>query len=95
MLWRNTIVETHRTSLNMSTDHFTITVNVTSLEKSLMVCIEPEGPLSLTLHLGFQHQPNLTHFHLPKEKVSQKGKPQLDARNFGMQLFFFFFNFLF
>uniref|UniRef100_A0AAA9TDZ1 Polycystin 1 like 3, transient receptor potential channel interacting n=1 Tax=Bos taurus TaxID=9913 RepID=A0AAA9TDZ1_BOVIN len=72
MLWRNTSVETHRTSLNMSTDHFTITVNVTSLEKSLMVCIEPEGPLSLTLHLGFQHQPNLTHFHLPKEKVSQK-----------------------
>ena len=91
-------METHPTSLNMSTDHFTITVNVTSLEKSLVVCIEPEGPLSLTLHLGFQHQPNLTHFHLPKEKVSQKGKPQPDARNFRMHVvlfFFFFFNFLF
>ncbi|XDB59813.1 hypothetical protein AB1E18_013199 [Capra hircus] len=72
MLWRNASMETHPTSLNMSTDHFTITVNVTSLEKSLIVCIEPEGPLSLTLYLGFQHQPNHTHFHLPKEKVSQK-----------------------
>ncbi|KAB0352067.1 hypothetical protein FD754_016924 [Muntiacus muntjak] len=76
MLWRNASMETHPTSLNVSTDHFTITVNVTSLEKSLIVCIEPEGPLSLTLYLGFQYQPNHTHFHLnvslPKDKVSQK-----------------------
>ncbi|KAF4010845.1 hypothetical protein G4228_001843 [Cervus hanglu yarkandensis] len=76
MLWRNASMETHPTSLNVSTDHFTITVNITSLEKSLIVCVEPEGPLSLTLYLGFQHQPNHTHFHLnfslPKEKVSQK-----------------------
>uniref|UniRef100_A0AC11BMR0 Polycystin 1 like 3, transient receptor potential channel interacting n=1 Tax=Ovis aries TaxID=9940 RepID=A0AC11BMR0_SHEEP len=72
MLWRNASMETHPTSLNMSTDHFTITVNVTSLEKSLIVCVEPEGPLSLTLYLGFQHQPNHTHFRLPKERVSQK-----------------------
>ncbi|CAI9161872.1 unnamed protein product [Rangifer tarandus platyrhynchus] len=76
MLWRNASMETHPTSLNVSTDHFTITVNVTSLEKSLIVCVEPEGPLSLTLYLGFQRQPNHTHFHLnfslPKEKVSQK-----------------------
>lgn len=82
MLWRNASMETHPTSLNMSTDHFTITVNVTSLEKSLIVCVEPEGPLSLTLYLGFQHQPNHTHFRLPKERVSQKGKPQPDARSF-------------
>ncbi|KAI4571681.1 hypothetical protein MJG53_013787 [Ovis ammon polii x Ovis aries] len=72
MLWRNASMETHPTSLNMSTDHFTITVNITSLEKSLIVCVEPEGPLSLTLYLGFQHQPNHTHFRLPKERVSQK-----------------------
>ena len=99
MLWRNASMETHPTSLNVSTDRFTITVNVTSLEKSLLVCVEPEGPLSLTLYLGFQHQPNHTHFHLnfslPKEKVSQKGKPQPDVRNFRTHVVVVFFNFLF
>ncbi|KAF5919531.1 hypothetical protein HPG69_000130 [Diceros bicornis minor] len=76
MLWRNISMETHPTSLNMSTDHFTITVNVTSPEKSLIVCIEPESPLLMTLYLGFQYQPNHTSFHLnitlPKDQVWQK-----------------------
>lgn len=71
-------METHPTSLNMSTGHFTVTVNITSLEKSLIVSIEPENPLSMTLYLGFQHQPNHTYFHLnitlPKDQVWQKGK---------------------
>ncbi|XP_049720726.1 polycystic kidney disease protein 1-like 3 isoform X1 [Elephas maximus indicus] len=76
MLWRNASMETHSTSLNMSTDHFTIAVNITSLEKSLIVCIEPESPLLITLYLGFQNQPNHTHYHLnitlPKDPVWQK-----------------------
>nr|XP_023493010.1 polycystic kidney disease protein 1-like 3 isoform X3 [Equus caballus] len=75
-LWRNVSTETHPSSLNTSTEHFLITVNVTSLEKSLIVCIEPEHPLSMTLYLGFQYQPNHTHFHLsitlPKDQVWQK-----------------------
>ncbi|EPQ17033.1 Polycystic kidney disease protein 1-like 3 [Myotis brandtii] len=76
MLWRNASMETHPTSVNMSTDYFTITVNVTSLEKSLIVCIEPESPVSMTLYLGFEYQPNHTFFHLnmtlPKAQVEQK-----------------------
>uniref|UniRef100_A0A2K5R3E3 Polycystin 1 like 3, transient receptor potential channel interacting n=1 Tax=Cebus imitator TaxID=2715852 RepID=A0A2K5R3E3_CEBIM len=76
MLWRNVSLETHPTSVNMSTDQFTITVNVTSLEKSLIVSIDPDSPLLMTLYLGFQYQPNCTHFHLnitlPKDKVWQK-----------------------
>ncbi|KAJ8785759.1 hypothetical protein J1605_006719 [Eschrichtius robustus] len=79
VLWRNASTGTHPTSLNVSADYFTITVNVTSLEKSLIVCVEPESPVSVTLYLGFQHQPNHTHFHpnlsLPKEEVSQKDEP--------------------
>ncbi|XP_039707853.1 polycystin-1-like protein 3 isoform X3 [Pteropus medius] len=75
-LWRNASMETHPTSLNVSTDRFTVTVNITSLEKSLIVCIEPESPLSMTLYLGFQYQPNHTYFHLnitlPKNQVWQK-----------------------
>ncbi|XP_007991951.3 polycystin-1-like protein 3 [Chlorocebus sabaeus] len=76
MLWRNVSMETHPTSFNMSTDQLTITVNVTSLEKSLIVSIDPDSPLLMTLYLGFQYQPNCTHFHLnitlPKDKVWQK-----------------------
>uniref|UniRef100_A0A2K5ISM7 Polycystin-1-like protein 3 n=1 Tax=Colobus angolensis palliatus TaxID=336983 RepID=A0A2K5ISM7_COLAP len=76
MLWRNVSMETHPTSFNMSTDQLTITVNITSLEKSLIVSIDPDSPLIMTLYLGFQYQPNCTHFHLnitlPKEKVWQK-----------------------
>uniref|UniRef100_G1R164 Polycystin-1-like protein 3 n=1 Tax=Nomascus leucogenys TaxID=61853 RepID=G1R164_NOMLE len=76
MLWRNVSVETHPTSLNMSTHQLTITVNITSLEKSLIVSIDPDTPLLMTLYLGFQYQPNCTHFHLnitlPKDKVWQK-----------------------
>uniref|UniRef100_A0A8C9GMD7 Polycystin 1 like 3, transient receptor potential channel interacting n=1 Tax=Piliocolobus tephrosceles TaxID=591936 RepID=A0A8C9GMD7_9PRIM len=76
MLWRNVSMETHPTSFNMSTDQLTITVNVTSLEKSLIVSIDPDSPLKMTLYLGFQYQPNCTHFHLnitlPKDKVWQK-----------------------
>ncbi|XP_049643392.1 polycystic kidney disease protein 1-like 3 [Suncus etruscus] len=69
-LWRNGSMEMHPTSLNVSTDHFVISVNITSFEKSLIVSIEAERPLFLTLYLGFQYQPNHTHFHrmitLPK-----------------------------
>ncbi|ELW63050.1 Polycystic kidney disease protein 1-like 3 [Tupaia chinensis] len=76
MLWRNTSMEIHPTRLNMSTDLFMLTVDITSLEKSLIVSIEPESPLLMTLYLGFQYQPNLTHFHLnitlPKDQVWQK-----------------------
>uniref|UniRef100_A0A2K5ZDQ9 Polycystin-1-like protein 3 n=1 Tax=Mandrillus leucophaeus TaxID=9568 RepID=A0A2K5ZDQ9_MANLE len=76
MLWRNVSMETHPTSFNMSTDQLTITVNITSLEKSLIVSIDPDSPLLMTLYLGFQYQPNCTHFHLnitlPKDKVWQK-----------------------
>lgn len=78
MLWRNVSMEIHPTSLNVSSDHFIIMVNITSLEKSLVVCIEPESPLLMTLYLGFQYQPNHTHFDLnitlPKNQVWQKGK---------------------
>ncbi|XP_078213738.1 polycystin-1-like protein 3 isoform X1 [Callithrix jacchus] len=76
MLWRNVSLETHPTSVNMSTDQFTITVNITSLEKSLIVSIDSDSPLLMTLYLGFQYQPNCTHFHLnitlPKDNVWQK-----------------------
>ncbi|XP_055992110.1 polycystin-1-like protein 3 [Sorex fumeus] len=72
-LWRNGSIETHPTSLNLSTDHFVISVNITTPEKSLIVCIEAENPLLMTLYLGFQYQPNHTHFHrkvtLPKGQV--------------------------
>ncbi|XP_036087305.1 polycystic kidney disease protein 1-like 3 isoform X4 [Rousettus aegyptiacus] len=75
-LWRNASMELHPTSLNVSMDHFTVIVNITSVEKSLIVCIEPESPLSMTLYLGFQYQPNHTYFHLnitlPKDQVWQK-----------------------
>ncbi|XP_045666179.1 polycystic kidney disease protein 1-like 3 [Ursus americanus] len=78
MLWRNVSMEIHPTSLNVSSDHFIIMVNITSLEKSLIVCIEPESPLLMTLYLGFQYQPNHTHFDLnitlPKNQVWQKAK---------------------
>lgn len=71
-------MEIHPTSLNVSSDHFIIMVNITSLEKSLIVCIEPESPLLMTLYLGFQYQPNYTHFDLnltlPKNQVWQKGE---------------------
>uniref|UniRef100_A0A8C6RIQ7 Polycystic kidney disease 1 like 3 n=1 Tax=Nannospalax galili TaxID=1026970 RepID=A0A8C6RIQ7_NANGA len=76
MFWRNASMETHPTSLNASTDRFTITVNITSLEKSLIVTIEPEKPLLMTLYLGFQDQPDHAHFHLditlPRGQVWQK-----------------------
>uniref|UniRef100_A0A8C9DH02 Polycystin 1 like 3, transient receptor potential channel interacting n=1 Tax=Prolemur simus TaxID=1328070 RepID=A0A8C9DH02_PROSS len=76
ILWRNVSMETHPVSLNTSTDRFVITVNITSLEKTLIVSIEPESPLLMTLYLGFQYQPNHTHFHLnvtlPKDQVWQK-----------------------
>lgn len=71
-------MEIHPTSLNVSSDHFIIMVNITSLEKSLIVRIEPESPLLMTLYLGFQYQPNHTHFDLnitlPKNQVWQKGE---------------------
>ncbi|NP_001034789.2 polycystin-1-like protein 3 isoform a precursor [Mus musculus] len=76
MLWRNASMETQPTSLNTSTDHFTISVNITSLEKTLIVTIEPESPLLMTLHLGFQDQLAHTHFYLnislPRDQVWQK-----------------------
>ncbi|XP_053522580.1 polycystic kidney disease protein 1-like 3 [Artibeus jamaicensis] len=78
ILWRNASMETYATNVNLSTDHFTVTVNITSLEKSLILCIEPESPVSVTLYLGFQYQPNHTSFHLnitlPKAQVQQKGE---------------------
>ncbi|XP_045843691.1 polycystic kidney disease protein 1-like 3 [Meles meles] len=78
MLWRNVSMEIHRTSFNVSSDHFIIVVNITSLEKSLIVCIEPESHLLMTLYLGFQYQPNHTHFDLnvtlPKNQVWQKAE---------------------
>ncbi|KAI5762662.1 PKD1L3 [Gulo gulo luscus] len=78
MLWRNVSMEIHRTSFNVSSDHFIIVVNITSLEKSLIVCIEPESRLLMTLYLGFQYQPNHTHFDLnitlPKNQVWQKAE---------------------
>ncbi|KAM8776480.1 LOW QUALITY PROTEIN: polycystin-1-like protein 3 [Rhynchonycteris naso] len=74
--WRNADMETHPTSINMSTDHFTVTVNATSPQKSLIVSVGPESPISVTLYLGFQYQPNHTHFHLnitfPKAWAQQK-----------------------
>ncbi|EGW04136.1 Polycystic kidney disease protein 1-like 3 [Cricetulus griseus] len=76
MLWRNASMETQPTSLNTSTDHFTITVNITSVEKTLIVTIEPESPLLMTLHLGFQDKPDHTLFYLntslPRDQVWQK-----------------------
>nr|XP_034378219.1 polycystic kidney disease protein 1-like 3 [Arvicanthis niloticus] len=76
VLWRNDSMETQPTNLNTSTDQFTISVNITSLEKTLIVTIEPESPLLMTLHLGFQDQPAHTHFYLnislPRGQVWQK-----------------------
>ncbi|XP_051024818.1 polycystic kidney disease protein 1-like 3 [Acomys russatus] len=76
VLWRNASMETQPTSLNSSTERFMVTVNVTSLEKSLIVTIEPESPLLMTLSLGFQDQPDHTHFYLnislPRGHVWQK-----------------------
>ncbi|XP_028624320.1 polycystic kidney disease protein 1-like 3 [Grammomys surdaster] len=76
VLWRNDSMETQPTNLNTSTDRFTISVNITSLEKTLIVTIEPESPLLMTLYLGFQDQPAHTHFYLnvslPRDQVWQK-----------------------
>uniref|UniRef100_A0A6I8P2R1 Polycystin 1 like 3, transient receptor potential channel interacting n=1 Tax=Ornithorhynchus anatinus TaxID=9258 RepID=A0A6I8P2R1_ORNAN len=76
MLWRDDNSDTSPTRFNMSTDSFVITVNITSLEESLIVQVEPENPLEITLYLGFLFQPNSTHFilniTLPKDKVWQK-----------------------
>ncbi|CAO2609910.1 Polycystic kidney disease protein 1-like 3, partial [Lemmus lemmus] len=76
MLWRNVSMEIQPTNLNTSTDHFTITVNITSVEKTLIVTIEPESPLLMTLYLGFQDKPDHTHFYLntslPRDQVWQK-----------------------
>ncbi|XP_056680188.1 polycystic kidney disease protein 1-like 3 isoform X3 [Monodelphis domestica] len=76
MLWRDSSIETYPTSFNMSTNCFVITVNITSLEESLVVSVEPENPLSITLYLGFQYQPNITHFYLnttlPKDQLQEK-----------------------
>lgn len=70
-------MEIQPTNLNTSTDRFTITVNITSVEKTLIVTIEPESPLLMTLYLGFQDKPNHTHFYhntsLPRDQVWQKG----------------------
>nr|XP_020031713.1 polycystic kidney disease protein 1-like 3 [Castor canadensis] len=75
-LWRNSSVDIHPTIFNTSMNRFTITVNITSLEKSLIVTIEPESPLLMTLYLGFQDQPGHTHFHLnitlPKGQLCHK-----------------------
>ncbi|XP_048210694.1 polycystic kidney disease protein 1-like 3 [Perognathus longimembris pacificus] len=51
-------------SLNTSTGRFTVTVNITSVERSLLVAIEPASPLFLTLYLGFEQPPDHTHFLL-------------------------------
>ncbi|XP_055477492.1 polycystic kidney disease protein 1-like 3 [Psammomys obesus] len=76
MLWRNASMETQPTTLNASTDYFTVTVNVTSLEKTLIVTIEPESPLLMILYLGFQDQPDHIDFYLnisfPRSQVWQK-----------------------
>ncbi|KAL1783921.1 polycystic kidney disease protein 1-like 3 [Sigmodon hispidus] len=76
ILWRNASMETQPTSLNTSTDCFTITVNITSVEKTLIVTIEPENPLLMTLYLGFQDKPDHTRFYLntslPRDQVWQK-----------------------
>lgn len=70
-------METQPTNLNTSTDRFTVTVNITSVEKTLIVTIEPESPLLMTLYLGFQDEPDHTHFYLnvslPRDQVWQKG----------------------
>ncbi|KAM6177457.1 LOW QUALITY PROTEIN: polycystin-1-like protein 3 [Erethizon dorsatum] len=69
-------METDSTILNTSTDHFTITVNIASLEKSLIVSLQPENPFLMTLHLGFPYQPTHTRFHLsitlPEAQVWQR-----------------------
>lgn len=49
LLWRNVSMEIHRTSLSVSSDHFIIVVNITFLEKSLIVCTEPGSRLLMTL----------------------------------------------
>nr|XP_042133608.1 polycystic kidney disease protein 1-like 3 isoform X1 [Peromyscus maniculatus bairdii] len=76
VLWRNASMETQPTNLNTSTDRFTVTVNITSVEKTLIVTIEPESPLLMTLYLGFQDEPDHTHFYLnvslPRDQVWQK-----------------------
>ncbi|XP_051829492.1 polycystic kidney disease protein 1-like 3 [Antechinus flavipes] len=76
IVWRDGSIETYPTTFNMSADHFVITINITSLEESLIVLVEPENPLSITLYLGFQYQPNITHFQLnitlPKEQLWDK-----------------------
>ncbi|KAM9063176.1 polycystin-1-like protein 3 [Sarcophilus harrisii] len=76
IVWRDGSIETYPTTFNMSTDHFVITINITSLKESLIVLVEPENPLSITLYLGFQYQPNITHFQLnitlPKEQLWEK-----------------------
>ncbi|XP_075834133.1 polycystin-1-like protein 3 [Microtus pennsylvanicus] len=76
VLWRNASMEIQPTNLNTSTDRFTITVNITSVEKTLIVTTEPESPLLMTLYLGFQDKQNHTHFYhntsLPRDQVWQK-----------------------
>ncbi|XP_058530814.1 polycystin-1-like protein 3 [Ochotona princeps] len=76
MLWRNNSLDTHPTSLNLSTSRFVIALNVTSTDKTLLVSLQPEAPLSVTLHLGFQQPPEPTssphNITLPRDQVWQK-----------------------
>ncbi|KAL6073792.1 hypothetical protein STEG23_033644, partial [Scotinomys teguina] len=76
VLWRNASMETQPTNFNTSADRFTVTVNITSVEKTLIVTIEPESPLLMTLCLGFQDKPDHTHFYLntslPRDQVWEK-----------------------
>jgi polycystin 1L3 len=75
-------------------NRFTITVNITSLEKSLIVTVEPESPLLMTLYLGFQDQPGHTHFHLnitlPKGQLCHKGKSLTRCTKLTLKPIFFF-----
>ncbi|KAM4833725.1 polycystin-1-like protein 3 [Thomomys bottae] len=76
VLWRNTNIDAHASSLNTSTGRFTVTMNITSVKRSLLVTIKPASPLFLTLYLGFQQPPDQTHFllntSLPQSTMGQK-----------------------
>ncbi|XP_030060934.1 polycystic kidney disease protein 1-like 3 [Microcaecilia unicolor] len=65
ILSRQEIMEPYTTQHNMSVEQvLVIAVNVTSEEDTFIVQLECDPPLPFRLYLGFQYQPNATHFDL-------------------------------
>uniref|UniRef100_G1SWE6 Polycystin 1 like 3, transient receptor potential channel interacting n=1 Tax=Oryctolagus cuniculus TaxID=9986 RepID=G1SWE6_RABIT len=77
VLWRSESLDPAQpSSLSLSTEQLVITLNITSSEESLILSVQPDIRLPVTLYLAFQHQPEPADCHLnitlPKDQVWQK-----------------------